>query len=285
MTENHFTLTFSCCDQPGIVFQVTKFLFDQGCNIVDSAQYNDRDTEKFFMRVSFVCSKESMTCDTFPDLFSETANRLALDWNIYDRARPQRVMILASKPMHCLIDLLYRYSIRDLNIEIPMIVSNHRDSYQLAASYDVPFLYLPITKENKASQELKLLDIVETEKIDLIVLARYMQVLTKETCAALPGKIINIHHSFLPSFKGAKPYHQAHHRGVKLIGATAHYVTEDLDEGPIIEQDVARVDHAMSPSQLVSVGRDIEKAVLARAVKAHTEHRVFLNGHKTVVFN
>jgi formyltetrahydrofolate deformylase len=209
-------------------------------------------------------------------------------WDIADVTVKPRVLIMVSRFGHCLNDLLYRYRVGALDMEIPAIVSNHRDFYRLAASYDIPFHHIPVARDQaakaKAKAEDRLMELVEGESIDLVVLARYMQVLSDRLCAAMPGRIINIHHSFLPSFKGAKPYHQAHARGVKLIGATAHYVTADLDEGPIIEQEVARVDHAMTPDDLVAVGRDTESVVLARAIKAHIERRVLLNGDRTVVF-
>lgn len=236
------------------------------------------------MRVSFDDLDGSRTVESVRTAFGPVAAPFAMTWAIHDEAARARVLIMVSKFGHCLNDLLYRFSIGALPIEIPAIVSDHRDWYRHAAAQNIPYHHMPVTPANKAQQEDRLLEIVQEEKIDLIILARYMQVLSPDLCRHMPGRIINIHHSFLPSFKGARPYHQAHTRGVKLIGATAHYVTEDLDEGPIIEQEVGRVDHAASPEQLAAVGRDIESLALARAVKYHVEHRVFLNGDKTVVF-
>ncbi|WP_298725397.1 formyltetrahydrofolate deformylase [uncultured Ferrovibrio sp.] len=280
----NFILTLSCHDRPGIVAAVSGFLAEHRFNIRDSAQFGDAETGLFFMRVSFEDLEGDRPAETVRAAFAPVAAPFAMTWAIHDEAAKPRVLIMVSKFGHCLNDLLYRYSIGALPVEIPAIVSNHRDWYQRAAAHDIPYYHWPVTPETKAQQEERLLDLIQTEKIELVILARYMQVLSPTLCHALAGKIINIHHSFLPSFKGAKPYHQAHARGVKLIGATAHYVTDDLDEGPIIEQEVARVDHAYSPDQLAATGRDIESLVLARAVKYHVEHRIFLNGHKTVVF-
>jgi formyltetrahydrofolate deformylase len=277
-------LTLSCRDRPGIVAAVSGFLAEHRFNIRDSAQFGDAETGLFFMRVSFEDLEGSRTAEAVREAFGAIAAPFAMTWAIHDEAGRARVLVMVSRFGHCLNDLLYRYSIGALPVEIPAIVSNHRDWYQRAAALDIPYHHLPVTPSSKARQEDLLLRIIEEERIDLVVLARYMQVLSPELCRAMPGRIINIHHSFLPSFKGARPYHQAHARGVKLIGATAHYVTADLDEGPIIEQEVGRVDHALSPDQLAAVGRDIESLVLARAVKYHVEHRIFLNGHKTVVF-
>lgn len=277
-------LTLSCHDRPGIVASVSGFLAEHRFNIRDSAQFGDGETGLFFMRVSFDDLDGSRTVESVRTAFGPVAAPFAMTWAIHDEAARARVLIMVSKFGHCLNDLLYRFSIGALPIEIPAIVSNHRDWYRHAAAQNIPYHHMPVTPANKAQQEDRLLEIVQEEKIDLIILARYMQVLSPDLCRHMPGRIINIHHSFLPSFKGARPYHQAHTRGVKLIGATAHYVTEDLDEGPIIEQEVGRVDHAASPEQLAAVGRDIESLALARAVKYHVEHRVFLNGDKTVVF-
>jgi formyltetrahydrofolate deformylase len=216
--------------------------------------------------------------------FTEIAREFDMDWQLHDRAVKRRVLIMASKQGHCLNDLLYRFRIGALHGEAAAVVSNHPDWADLAASSGVPFHYLPVGPEGKAVQEQRILDLIEEERIDTVVLARYMQILSSDFCAKLPGKILNIHHSFLPSFKGAKPYHQAHDRGVKLIGATCHYVTADLDEGPIIEQEVARVDHAHSPEELVAAGRDLESTCLARGLAAHLDDRVLINGTKTVVF-
>lgn len=282
-------LTLSCQDRPGIVAAVSGFLASQRFNIRDSAQFGDHETGLFFMRVSIEdletgADGRGRPLEQVRAAFAPVAAPFDMTWELHDdRARP-RVLILVSKFGHCLNDLLYRYSIGALPVEIPAIVSNHRDWYQRAANHDIPYHHWPVTPSSKVRQEKMLRELIDQEKIDLIVLARYMQVLSPDLCRDYSGRIINIHHSFLPSFKGAKPYHQAHARGVKLIGATAHYVTEDLDEGPIIEQEVGRVDHALSPDQLAAVGRDIESLVLARAVKYHVEHRIFLNGHRTVVF-
>jgi formyltetrahydrofolate deformylase len=282
-------LTLSCQDRPGIVAAVSGFLASHRFNIRDSAQFGDSETGLFFMRVSVEDLETSSDGQGRPvedirTAFSPVAAPFNMTWGIHDERVRARVLILVSKFGHCLNDLLYRYSIGALPVEIPAIVSNHRDWYQRAAAHDIPYHHWPVTAASKSRQEKMLRDLIEQERIDLIVLARYMQVLSPELCRAFAGRIINIHHSFLPSFKGAKPYHQAHLRGVKLIGATAHYVTEDLDEGPIIEQEVARVDHGYSPDQLAATGRDIESLVLARAVKYHVEHRIFPNGNKTVVF-
>lgn len=279
----HFVLTLSCPDRTGIVAAVANFLLDQRCNIVDSAQFGDAANKLFFMRVCFA-PESSAQVETIRGLFKAIADRFAMQWAINDVAVKHRVMLLVSKFGHCLNDLLYRYRVGALPIEIPAIVSNHRDFYQLAAANNIPFHYLPLGKDNKDRQEQKLLDLFQEERCDLAVLARYMQILSPNLCAQLKERAINIHHSFLPSFQGAKPYQQAHDRGVKLIGATAHYVTQDLDEGPIIEQDVSRVDHAMSVEDCAAAGRDVECAVLARAVKWHVEHRILLNGNRTVVF-
>jgi formyltetrahydrofolate deformylase len=278
-----FVLTLSCADRPGIVAAIATRLAENGCNITDSAQFGDVKSGRYFMRVSF-SAPEGLTRDDAWNLLLPAAEQFGMTAEVYTHSEKMRVLILVSKFGHCLNDLLYRHAIGALPIEIPAIVSNHRTFYQLAASHDIPFHYLPVTQAAKEKQERKLLEIIEEEKIELVVLARYMQVLSEALCQKLAGRAINIHHSFLPSFKGAKPYHQANARGVKLIGATAHYVTRDLDEGPIIEQEVARVDHSMPPEELAAIGRDVECVVLARAVKWHAEHRVLLSGSRTVVF-
>lgn len=277
-------LRLSCEDVPGIVADVAGFVAGAGLNIVESGQFYDRDTGRFFMRVVLEPVGGPADLPALRSAFVPHAERWGMSWAMHDTAQRMRVLVMVSRFDHCLNDLLYRYGIGGLPIEIPAVVSNHMDSYRQVANMGIPYHHLPVTAATKATQERKLLELVEEQRIDLIVLARYMQVLSPELCARFPGRIINIHHSFLPSFKGAKPYHQAHARGVKLIGATAHYVTDDLDEGPIIEQDVARVDHTMSPDELVGIGRDVENVVLARAVRWHAEHRVMLNGAKTVVF-
>ena len=279
-----FVLTLSCGDRPGIVAAVASFLAGNDCNVIDSAQFGDVDTGRFMMRVLLERLDGAPERPTLATTFAAVGERFAMRWALHDAAERPRVLIMVSKLDHCLNDLLYRYRIGALPMDPVAIVSNHRDSYQLAASYNVPFFHLPVTQQNKARQEAKLSAIIEEERAELVVLARYMQVLSNELCHKLEGRAINIHHSFLPGFKGAKPYHQAYARGVKLIGATAHYVTPELDEGPIIEQEVARVDYKMGADDLVALGRDVECLVLARAVKYHLEHRVFLNGQKTVVF-
>jgi formyltetrahydrofolate deformylase len=276
-------LTLSCADKPGIVAAIASLLAEHNCNITDSAQFGDMKSGRFFMRVSFAAPQD-LGREEAQAMLAPVIERYRMTAELHPIAERMRVLIMVSKFGHCLNDLLYRHRVGALPIEIPAIVSNHRDFYQLAASHDIPFHYLPVTPETKEKQENRLAELIQDECIDLAVLARYMQVLSEGLCEKLAGRAINIHHSFLPSFKGAKPYHQAHARGVKLIGATAHYVTPVLDEGPIIEQDVARADHAMSIEDLVHMGRDVESVVLARAVKWHVEHRILLNGNRTVVF-
>ncbi|MGB0128824.1 MAG: formyltetrahydrofolate deformylase [Rhodocyclaceae bacterium] len=280
----NYILTLSCPDRTGIVFHVSGFLLERGGNIIDADQFNDAETGLFFMRVHFSINRPEFDIARLRQEFGELGERMAMTWHLHDATTKPKVMILVSQHGHCLNDLLYRYRAGYLPIDIAAVVSNHMDFYQLAASYNVPFHHLPVTKEKKAHQETRLMEIVAEKEIDLVVLARYMQILSADVCNALTGRAINIHHSFLPSFKGAKPYAQAHLRGVKLIGATAHFVTTDLDEGPIIEQDVARVDHSMDPDTLTAIGRDVECVVLARAVKWHSEHRIMLNGRRTVIF-
>jgi formyltetrahydrofolate deformylase len=267
----------------GIVAAVAEYLLEQKCNIVDSAQFGDDADRRFFMRVCFD-AEYPLTVQDLRKTFSPVGERFGMQWAIHDAAVKSRVVLMVSKFGHCLNDLLYRYRVGALPIEVVAIVSNHRDFYQLAAANNVPFHHLPVGPSSKMQQEERLLELLRDERCDLLLLARYMQILSPELCTQLPGRAINIHHSFLPSFQGARPYNQAHERGVKLIGATAHYVTENLDEGPIIEQDVARVDHSMSVGDCAAVGRDVECAVLARAVKWHVEHRILLNGNRTVVF-
>lgn len=283
-TLPNYILTLSCPDRTGIVFHVSGFLLERGGNIIDADQFNDIETGLFFMRVHFSINQPETGLARLREEFAELGLRFEMTWHLHDAATKPKVMILVSQHGHCLNDLLYRYRAGYLRIDIAAVVSNHMDFYQLAASYNVPFHHLPVTKDNKAQQEAKMMEVVREKEIDLVVLARYMQILSAGVCEALTGRAINIHHSFLPSFKGAKPYAQAHQRGVKLIGATAHFVTTQLDEGPIIEQDVARVDHSMDPGTLTSIGRDVECVVLARAVKWHSEHRIMLNGRKTVIF-
>ncbi|GAA0519751.1 formyltetrahydrofolate deformylase [Pigmentiphaga daeguensis] len=283
MQHNDYILTLACPDTTGIVYHVSGFLFERGCNILDSQQFGDEDTKLFFLRVHFSVP-DGLDADTVRKEFAAVGERFSMQWQIRDPHRRARVLLMVSKHGHCLNDLLFRAKSGQLPIDIPAVVSNHPDFALLSASYGVPFYHLPVAQGGKEQQERQVLQIAERENIDLVVLARYMQILSPEMCRALAGRAINIHHSFLPSFKGARPYYQAHDRGVKLIGATAHYVTPDLDEGPIIEQDIARVDHSMSPETLTQVGRDVECLVLARAVRWHVEHRILLNGHKTIVF-
>ncbi|WP_156368234.1 formyltetrahydrofolate deformylase [Aeromicrobium sp. Leaf289] len=287
MTSTH-VLTLSCPDRPGLVFAVTRWIHETGGNILDSQQYTDPSDDadasgEFFLRlhVDFGPGRDAGELTLG---FAPVAAELAMDFRLVEAERPARTLVLVSKEGHCLNDLLYRQSSGSLNIEVPAVVSNHRDLERLASSYDVPFHHLPVTRETKPDVEARVLDLVDELDIDLVVLARYMQILSDDLCRALAGRAINIHHSFLPSFKGARPYHQAHDRGVKLIGATAHYVTADLDEGPIIEQGVQRVDHRMSPADLARVGRDVEAQTLSRAVRLHAESRVLMNGPRTVVF-
>ncbi len=279
-----FILSLSCPDRPGIVHAVSGFLLGHGGNILEASQFDDRDTGLFFMRMHFESSSHDASVDSLSAAFAPVGEAFSMRWKFFDAARPAPTLILVSKLGHCLNDLLFRHRSGLLPIDIRGVVSNHRDFYQLAASYDVPFHHVPVTPTTRARAEARLLEIVEGEQIELVVLARYMQVLSDELCRHLEGRAINIHHSFLPSFKGARPYRQAHDRGVKLIGATAHYVTSALDEGPIIEQDVERVDHSMDVPTLTAIGRDVENVVLARAVKWHAERRVVLDGTKTVVF-
>jgi formyltetrahydrofolate deformylase len=280
-----FILTISCPDTTGIVYNVSKFLFDKGCNILDSAQFGDDSTNLFFLRIHFSLPiRAGLDESSLEAEFAPIAANFGMDFSFKDAKVKPRVLMMVSKFGHCMNDLLFRWKSGNLPCEIPAIVSNHQDFALLAASYGVPFYYLPVDPANKQKQETQIRQIIQQERVDLVVLARYMQIMSPDFCADLRGKVINIHHSFLPSFKGAKPYQQAFDRGVKLIGATAHYVTSDLDEGPIIEQDVARVDHSLTPEELTARGRDTECMVLARAVKWHCEHRVILNGSKTVVF-
>ncbi|OCT48515.1 Formyltetrahydrofolate deformylase [Cladophialophora carrionii] len=281
MAHDHI-LTLSCPDKPGIIHAVTGLFAKNELNILDLQQFSDRTSEKFFMRVHFGPAPD--TKFLMPSL-DQLAADIHMDWHLRPVTEKPRVLIMVSKIGHCLNDLLFRQKTGQLAIDVPVIVSNHPDFQPLAQSYNIAFHHLPVTKDTKAEQESRILDLIKEHDIELVVLARYMQVLSPTLCEAMSGKIINIHHSFLPSFKGAKPYHQAFDRGVKIIGATAHFVTADLDEGPIIEQRVTRVDHNMTPKELVDEGSNVESQVLAAAVKWWSERRVFLNGHKTVVFN
>jgi formyltetrahydrofolate deformylase len=276
-------LTLSCPDQRGIVAKVSAFLFERGCNILDAQQFDDQETGQFFMRVVF--DADGADRDAVRGEFGELATPLKMKWTLRDRTERYRVLLLASKFDHCLADLVYRWRIGELPMDIAGVVSNHpAETYEHIDLTGLPFHHLPVTKETKFEQEADLWKLIQESKTDIVVLARYMQVLSDGLSAKLQGRCINIHHSFLPGFKGAKPYHQAHTRGVKLIGASAHYVTGDLDEGPIIEQDVERISHRDTPEDLIRKGRDIERRVLARALRYRLEDRVLLNGRKTVVF-
>ncbi|QQN77933.1 MULTISPECIES: formyltetrahydrofolate deformylase [Streptomyces] len=282
---DEYVLTLSCPDKPGIVHAVSSYLFMTGCNIEDSQQFGDRDTGLFFMRVHFTAESAASSTEKLRASFAAIGDSFQMDWQLHRADQRTRIVLMVSKFGHCLNDLLFRTRIGALPVEIAAVISNHTDFAELAASYGVPFHHIPVTADTKAEAEARVLRIVEEEGVELVVLARYMQVISDDLCKKLEGRIINIHHSFLPSFKGAKPYHQAHARGVKLIGATAHYVTAELDEGPIIEQEVARVGHGVTPQQLVAIGRDVECQALARAVQWHSERRVLLNGTRTVVFD
>ncbi len=281
-TPHGYVLTLSCDDRPGIVHAVAGSLLEAGCNITDSQQYGNPDTGTFFMRVAV---ETTTTFSRLREHLEQVGAEFNLKWQLHKAGAPLRTIILASKAAHCINDLLFLQRSGTLPIEIPAIVSNHRDLEPLAQFYGIPFYYIPVTADTKAQAEAALLELVAEHDVELVVLARYMQVLSDDLCNHLAGKAINIHHSFLPSFKGAKPYHQAHARGVKIIGATAHYVTAALDEGPIIEQEVIRVAHGHSVEKFVSVGRAVEARTLAQAVQWHAEHRVLLDGHRTVVFD
>ncbi|MEU6817154.1 formyltetrahydrofolate deformylase [Streptomyces sp. NPDC046860] len=280
---DQYVLTLSCPDKKGIVHAVSSYLFMTGCNIEDSQQFGDHDTGLFFMRVHF-SADAPVTLDKLRASFAAIGDSFGMDWQISRADQKMRIVLMVSRFGHCLNDLLFRASIGALPVEIAAVVSNHTDFQELVGSYNIPFHHIPVTRDTKAQAEARVLELVREERVELVVLARYMQVLSDDLCKELSGRIINIHHSFLPSFKGAKPYHQAHERGVKLIGATAHYVTADLDEGPIIEQEIERVGHDSTPEQLVAIGRDVECQALARAVKWHAERRILLNGRRTVVF-
>ncbi|RDW11726.1 formyltetrahydrofolate deformylase [Paracoccus thiocyanatus] len=278
-----YTLTVACPSTRGIVATVAGFLAEHGCNITDSSQFDDTETGRFFMRVSFV-SEEGVGLEALREGLAGPARPFGMDYAIHDEAEKMKVVIMVSRFGHCLNDLLYRWRIGALPIDIVAVISNHMDYQKVVVNHDIPFHCIKVSKENKAEAEARLMAVVAESGAELVVLARYMQVLSDALCRKMSGRIINIHHSFLPSFKGANPYKQAFERGVKLIGATSHYVTADLDEGPIIEQDIIRVTHAQSPEDYVSLGRDVESQVLARAIHAHIHRRVFLNGNKTVVF-
>lgn len=285
MSDRSMILTLSCPDRPGIVSAVSTLLFEGGCNILDAQQFEDTETGRFFMRVVFDRREHAKSQVEIAASIESLATRFTMTFSLRERSSKKRVMLLVSKFDHCLADLLYRWRIGELPMEVTTIVSNHSREHLASTEIgELPFHHLPVTKQTKMEQEARIWELVQGTNTDLIVLARYMQILSDGLSAKLAGRCINIHHSFLPGFKGAKPYHQAHERGVKLIGATAHYVTSDLDEGPIIEQDVERISHRDAPDDLVRKGRDIERRVLARAVRHHLEDRVLLNGKKTIVF-
>jgi formyltetrahydrofolate deformylase len=278
-----FVLLIVCDDRKGIVAAVANSIASQDCNIVESSQYGDEATGRFFMRIAINCPAGS-TKESFEAAFLPVATAFQLEWRIHDLRKKLRAMIMVSQGGHCLNDLLYRTATKRLPMEITSVVSNHQNWQRRAEHEGIPFHHLPVTPENKLEQEAKLLAMVEEQNVDLVILARYMQVLSDQLCRKLDGRVINIHHSFLPGFKGAKPYHRAYERGVKMVGATAHYVTPDLDEGPIITQDVSIVDHADTVDDLIAQGQETESRVLSRAVKLHLEHRVMLNGNRTIVF-
>jgi len=282
-TANQFVLLVASDDRKGIVAAVANSIVSQDCNVVESAQFNERSTGRFFMRIAFV-GPSTLTSESFTEAFTPVATAFRLDWRIHDTRRKTRAMIMISQGGHCLNDLLYRTSTNRLAMDVASVVSNHTTWQRRVEHEGIPFFHLPITPDNKLEQEARLLAMVEEQQVDLIILARYMQVLSDQLCRKLDGRVINIHHSFLPGFKGAKPYHRAYDRGVKMVGATAHYVTPDLDEGPIITQDVSIVDHADAVEDLIAQGQDTESRVLARAVKLHLEHRVMLSGNRTVIF-
>ncbi len=278
-----YVLTVTCPTRRGIVAAISGMLASNGCNITDSAQFDDQDNDRFFMRVS-VDSQEGRSAEELREAFAPIAEEFGMEWMLYPANKKTKVLLMVSNFGHCLNDLLYRWKIGALPIDIVGVISNHMTYQKVVVNHDIPFHHIKVTKENKPEAEARMMQIVEETGTELVVLARYMQILSDQLCQKMSGRIINIHHSFLPSFKGANPYKQAFQRGVKLIGATAHYVTADLDEGPIIEQDTIRVTHAQSPEDYVSLGRDVEAQVLARAIHAHIHHRSFLNGNKTVVF-
>jgi formyltetrahydrofolate deformylase len=280
--SNPFTLTLSCQERPGIVHAVSSFLFEHGCDIVEHQQFDDAVRGQLFLRTAFVCSPETRT-DRLSAEFGAVADRFGMTYQMTGD-QPPRVVVMVSKLGHCLNDLIFRWRAGSLGAELVAVVSNHEDLRPMAEAAGLPFHHVPVTPATKRQAEERLLELVGEHRADLVVLARYMQVLSDDACAALHGRAINIHHSFLPGFKGAKPYHQAFDRGVKLVGATAHYVTPDLDEGPIIEQEVIRIDHTFDPRALATVGQDAEALALSRAVRWHSERRVLLNGHSTVVF-
>ncbi len=284
-TPNTYILTVTCPATTGIVAAITGFLAEQACYITEMSQFDDETTQKFFCRIMFRPDAErSADISTLRNRFAAIAQAFDMQWRMTNANRPMRVVLMVSTADHCLVDLLYRKHKGDLNLDIVCVISNHTALRSIVEREGIRFVCLPVNKTNKAEQEARMLEIVDETQAELVVLARYMQILSDDVCRQLAGMCINIHHSFLPGFKGARPYHQAYDRGVKLIGATAHYVTSDLDEGPIIEQSVERVDHTYKPEDLAALGRDLENSALAKAVRLHTEHRVFVDGNKTVVF-
>jgi formyltetrahydrofolate deformylase len=283
--QRRFVLTLSCPDRPGIVHAVTSYLVNFGLDITEHQQFDDGLRGRLFMRTSFVSESQDLRVGHLATAFEPIAAAFGMAWHLYDVSEQPRVLVMVSKFDHCLNDLLYRWRTNSLSGDLVLVVSNHDDLRQMVEAAGLPFKHLPVTPETKSAAEAELLSLVSEYNADLIVLARYMQILSNELCKELEGRAINIHHSFLPGFVGAKPYHQAYERGVKLVGATAHYVTSDLDEGPIIEQEVIRVDHRPSPDDLVRVGRDAERVALARAVEWHCQRRVLLNGNRTIIFS
>lgn len=281
--HNQFYMNVSCLSRPGIISAISTYLSDRNCDIIESAQFVDHDGEHFYLRMAFDAPETIRSDAVLIEELQPIVNRFSMNLMVRDARRRPKILIMVSKFGHCLNDLLYRHSIGALPIDIVGVVSNHDAFKTLVETHNIPFHHLPVSPSSKLEQELRLMEIVEAHDVELVVLARYMQVLSKDLCRRMAGRVINIHHSFLPSFKGAKPYHQAYARGVKLIGATAHYVTDDLDEGPIIEQEVARVDHSMSPDDLVAIGRDVESVVLARAIRLHIEARVMLHDQRAIV--
>ncbi|PWC87466.1 formyltetrahydrofolate deformylase [Azospirillum sp. TSH100] len=281
--QNHFYMNVSCLSRPGIISAISTHLSDRNCDIIESAQFVDHDGKHFFLRMAFDAPDAIRSDAILIEELAPIVKRFGMSLTLRDARRRPKILIMVSKFGHCLNDLLYRHSISALPVDIVGVVSNHDAFRSQVESHGIAYHHLPVSSSNKLEQERRLMEIVETNDVELVVLARYMQVLSQDLCTRMAGRIINIHHSFLPSFKGAKPYHQAYKRGVKLIGATAHYVTDDLDEGPIIEQEVARVDHSMSPDDLVAIGRDVESVVLARAIRLHIEARVMLHDHRAIV--
>ena len=284
MNDEEYILRGVCPDSLGLVAKVSNFLNEHNLFIKESAHYGDPETQKFFMRVKVISPEKNIDKIKFNERFKELAEEISMDWSFEDAILNPKTSIFVSKYSHCLQDLLYRQSVNALKIDLKSVISNHPDLEKIVSDYGIPFHYVEVSKDSKDKAEARMLDILNEDNIDLIILARYMQILSNDFCEKYYGKIINIHHSFLPSFKGAKPYHQAYSKGVKILGATAHYVTGELDEGPIIEQTVDRIDHTKSPEDMEIIGRDIESITLAKAVQYHSEQRVFLNNNKTVIF-